>query len=108
MFSVCSSCWRQQRSFLRPIGVASHSTQRARRAVEACVAMDNDLEVRTMHVFISRALQKVLKEAPKKQTQLREACKTVIGAFMLCLERRRWRRACLERRRRRGACLEQQ
>ena len=61
-----------------------------------------------MHVFISRALQKVLKEAPKKQTQLREACKTVIGAFMLCLERRRWRRACLERRRRRGACLEQQ
>ena len=32
-----------------------------------------------MHVFISRALQKVIKEAPKKQTQLREACKTVIG-----------------------------
>ena len=45
----------------------------------------DDLEVRTMHVFISRALQKVLKEAPKKQTQLREACKTVIGApYFFC------------------------
>ena len=52
----------------------------SRRSVVRSSIMDNDLEVRTMHVFISRALQKVLKEAPKKQTQLREACKTVIGA----------------------------
>ena len=41
--------------------------------------MEDGLETRTMHVFISRALEKLLKEAPKKQTQLREACKTVIG-----------------------------
>lgn len=31
-----------------------------------------------MHVFISRALQKVLKEAPKKHTALRQACQTAI------------------------------
>ena len=38
-----------------------------------------DLEVRTMHVFISRALQKILKESPKKHTQLRQACMAVLG-----------------------------
>ena len=37
------------------------------------------LEHRTMHVFISRALQKVLKEAPKKHTELRQSCAAVIG-----------------------------
>jgi hypothetical protein len=42
--------------------------------------MADELEQRTMHVFISRALQKVLKDAPKKNLQLREACKSVIGA----------------------------
>lgn len=40
----------------------------------------DDLRVRTMHVFISRALQKILREAPKKHTQLRQACIEVIGA----------------------------
>ena len=39
-----------------------------------------DLEVRTMHVFISRALSKIYREAPKKHTQLRNACNEVIGA----------------------------
>ena len=39
----------------------------------------DDLESRTMHVFISRALQKVLKEAPKKHVQLRQSCAAVIG-----------------------------
>ena len=38
------------------------------------------LEQRTMHVFISRALHKILREAPKKHTQLRAACQEVIGA----------------------------
>ena len=33
-----------------------------------------------MHVFISRALQKIHREAPKKHTQLRQACNEVIGA----------------------------
>ena len=37
------------------------------------------LEQRTMHVFISRALHKILREAPKKHTQLRAACQEVIG-----------------------------
>ena len=37
------------------------------------------LEQRTMHVFISRALHKILREAPKKHTQLRAACSEVIG-----------------------------
>lgn len=37
------------------------------------------LEQRTMHVFISRALHKILREAPKKHTQLRTACQEVIG-----------------------------
>lgn len=37
-----------------------------------------ELEARTMHVFISRALQKVLREAPKKHAQLRQACTEVI------------------------------
>jgi brefeldin A-inhibited guanine nucleotide-exchange protein len=31
-----------------------------------------------MHVFISRALHKILREAPKKHTQLRAACQEVI------------------------------
>ena len=38
----------------------------------------DELETRTMHVFISRALQKVLKECPKKHTQLRQSCAAVI------------------------------
>ena len=42
-------------------------------------SMESELEVRTMNVFISRALQKVLKEAPKKHTQLRAACTSVLG-----------------------------
>jgi hypothetical protein len=41
---------------------------------------ESDLEVRTMHVFISRALQKILKEAPKKLTALRTSCTSVLGA----------------------------
>ena len=41
---------------------------------------DHELETKTMHVFISRALQKVLKEAPKKHTQLRQSCTEVLGA----------------------------
>ena len=32
-----------------------------------------------MHVFISKALHKILREAPKKHTQLRTACQEVIG-----------------------------
>ena len=40
----------------------------------------DDLGVRTMHAFISRALQKILLAAPKKHTQLRQACIEVIGA----------------------------
>ena len=39
----------------------------------------SDLEARTMHVFISRALQKIHREAPKKHAQLRQACNEVIG-----------------------------
>ena len=39
------------------------------------------LEQRTMHVFISRALHKILREAPKKHTQLRAACQEVIGVL---------------------------
>ena len=39
----------------------------------------DELEERTMHVFIARALKKVLKEAPKKHVQLRQACVAVIG-----------------------------
>ena len=39
----------------------------------------NNLEQRTMHVFISRALQKILRECPKKHTALRQACTEVIG-----------------------------
>ena len=41
-------------------------------------AQARELETRTMHVFISRALQKVLKECPKKHTQLRQSCAAVI------------------------------
>ena len=40
-----------------------------------------DLEVRTAHVFISRALTKIYREAPKKHAQLRSACNEVIGAL---------------------------
>ena len=40
----------------------------------------NELEARSMHVFIARSLKKVLKEAPKKQVALRQACAAVIGA----------------------------
>ena len=40
-----------------------------------------ELEVKTMHVFISLALQKILREAPKKHTQLRTACIEVIGVL---------------------------
>ena len=36
-------------------------------------------EQRTMHVFLSKALHKILREAPKKHTQLRTACSEVIG-----------------------------
>ena len=43
------------------------------------VSSPEDLEVRTMHVFISRALTKIYREAPKKHTQLRQACTEVIG-----------------------------
>ena len=32
-----------------------------------------------MHVFISKALQKILREAPKKHVALRTACTEVIG-----------------------------
>ena len=53
-----------------------------------------------MHVFVSRALHKILREAPKKHTQLRTACTEVIGEFALCataslaqLQRRRVRPA---------------
>jgi hypothetical protein len=35
-----------------------------------------------MHVFISRALQKILREASKKQTALRQACTDVLGPSM--------------------------
>jgi len=35
-----------------------------------------------MHVFISRALQKILREAPKKHAQLRQACIEVIGTLL--------------------------
>ena len=41
-----------------------------------------DLEERTMHVFIQRALKKILKEAPKKHVQLRQSCAAVIGALL--------------------------
>ncbi len=44
-----------------------------------------------MHVFISRALQKVLKEAPKKHTQLRAECTSVLGARPQSLRARRAR-----------------
>ena len=46
----------------------------------AGVVAAEPLELATLHVFISRALQKVLREAPKKHTQLRQACTEVIGA----------------------------
>jgi hypothetical protein len=36
-----------------------------------------------MHVFISRALQKILREASKKQTALRQACTDVIGPLAI-------------------------
>lgn len=42
---------------------------------------DATLEQRTMHVFISKALTKILRECPKKHTQLRTACQEVIGAL---------------------------
>ena len=41
----------------------------------------DDLEVRTMHVFVSRALQKILRECPKKHAALRQSCIDVIGAL---------------------------
>ena len=41
-----------------------------------------------MHVFISRALHKILREAPKKHTQLRTACTEVIGLQILRLPAR--------------------
>lgn len=42
-------------------------------------------EAATLQVFISRALKKILKEAPKRNAQLRQACVAVIGAF--CVRR---------------------
>ena len=39
----------------------------------------HELEAQTLNVFISRALKQVLKEAPKKSVQLRQACVAVIG-----------------------------
>ena len=47
-----------------------------------------EMENRTMHVFISRALQKIHREAPKKHTQLRQACVEVIGALQPHTQRR--------------------
>ena len=44
------------------------------------VANSDALEAQTLQVFVSRALKKVLKEAPKKHVQLRQACVAVIGA----------------------------
>ena len=41
--------------------------------------VEGNLETRTMHVFVIRALQKILKETPKKQMQLRQACTCIIG-----------------------------
>jgi len=52
-----------------------------RAAAESSRVAPADLEVRTMHVFISRALQKILREASKKQTALRQSCTDVIGAL---------------------------
>ena len=69
-------------SFALCVGTPPAAGARAHCAAQhtaLCATMEDALEVRTMHVFISRALEKLLKEAPKKQTQLREACKTVIG-----------------------------
>ena len=43
---------------------------------------DSDLEARTMHVFVTRALQTILKDAPKKHAELRKACTSVIGALL--------------------------
>ena len=42
---------------------------------------DSDLEARTMHVFVTRAPQTILKDAPKKHAELRKACTSVIGAL---------------------------
>ncbi len=54
--------------------------EQGRGAGPSRTANQADLEVRTMHVFVSRALQKIMREAPKKQTALRQACNDVIGA----------------------------
>ena len=53
----------------------------------------DDLEVRTMHVFVSRALQKILRECPKKHAALRQSCIDVTGALP-CLPEE-WRHAPL-------------
>ena len=49
---------------------------------------DSDLEARTMHVFVTRALQTILKDAPKKHAELRKACTSVIGALLFPLPSR--------------------
>ena len=55
---------------------------------------DSDLEARTMHVFVTRALQTILKDAPKKHAELRKACTSVIGALRTSFIFR-CRRACV-------------
>ena len=64
-----------------PVCACTNALPRARcRPQRAMATAESDLEVRTMHVFISRALQKILKEAPKKLTALRTSCTSVLGA----------------------------
>jgi len=64
-----------------PMCACTDALPRARRRPQRAMATaESDLEVRTMHVFISRALQKILKEAPKKLTALRTSCTSVLGA----------------------------
>lgn len=64
-----------------PVCACTDALPRARRRPQRAMATaESDLEVRTMHVFISRALQKILKEAPKKLTALRTSCTSVLGA----------------------------
>ena len=41
-----------------------------------------------MHVFVTRALQTILKDAPKKHAELRKACTSVIGALLFPLPSR--------------------
>ena len=52
----------------------------AAKPEEATPPSEATLEQRTMHVFISKALTRILRECPKKHTQLRTACQEVIGA----------------------------